>query len=74
MTRGGASMATQDEEITVEQAADDFAAELARWREVRGMPKRALAQAMDFDPSYVSHMESGRQKPPRSSPASPTMH
>ncbi|MET7892961.1 helix-turn-helix domain-containing protein [Streptomyces mirabilis] len=30
---------------------------------MRGMSKRALAQAMDFDPSYVSHMESGRHKP-----------
>ncbi|GAA2225231.1 helix-turn-helix transcriptional regulator [Streptomyces nogalater] len=56
-------MDTQDEEITVEQAAENFAAELARWREVRGMSKRALAQAMGFDPSYVSHMESGRHKP-----------
>ncbi|MCX5090920.1 helix-turn-helix domain-containing protein [Streptomyces sp. NBC_00365] len=27
------------------------------------MSKRALAQAMDFDSSYVSHMESGRHKP-----------
>ncbi|MGN5379537.1 helix-turn-helix domain-containing protein [Streptomyces lasalocidi] len=56
-------MDAQSEEITVEQAAEDFAAELARWREVRGMSKRALAQAMGFDPSYVSHMESGRHKP-----------
>ncbi|MFF1484564.1 multiprotein-bridging factor 1 family protein [Streptomyces sp. NPDC058319] len=56
-------MDTHDEEITVEQAAENFAAELARWREVRGMSKRALAQAMGFDPSYVSHMESGRHKP-----------
>ncbi|UQA94838.1 helix-turn-helix domain-containing protein [Streptomyces halobius] len=56
-------MDTQDEEITVEQAAENFAAELARWREVRGMSKRALARAMGFDPSYVSHLESGRHKP-----------
>lgn len=56
-------MGTQDEEITVEQAAEHFAAEVARWREVRGMSKRALARAMGFDPSYVSHMESGRHKP-----------
>ena len=56
-------MNAQDEEITVEQAAEDFAAELARWREVRGMSKRTLARAMGFDPSYVSHMESGRHKP-----------
>ena len=56
-------MNAQDEETTVEQAAEDFAAELARWREVRGMSKRTLARAMGFDPSYVSHMESGRHKP-----------
>ncbi|MFK0296317.1 multiprotein-bridging factor 1 family protein [Streptomyces sp. NPDC090442] len=56
-------MDAQDEEITVEQAAENFAAEVARWREVRGMSKRALAEAMGFDPSYVSHVESGRHKP-----------
>ncbi|MFC7811404.1 helix-turn-helix domain-containing protein [Streptomyces olivaceus] len=56
-------MDTHSEEITVEQAAEGFAAEVARWREVRGMSKRALARAMGFDPSYVSHVESGRHKP-----------
>ncbi|MEU3030013.1 helix-turn-helix domain-containing protein [Streptomyces incarnatus] len=56
-------MDAQGEEITVEQAAEDFAAELARWREMRGMSKRALAQAMGFDPSYVSHVESSRHRP-----------
>ncbi|MEU6486958.1 helix-turn-helix transcriptional regulator [Streptomyces sp. NPDC046887] len=56
-------MEAHNEEITVEQAAKDFAAEIMRWREVRGLSKRALAQLMGFDPSYVSHMESGRTKP-----------
>ncbi|MFE7301918.1 multiprotein-bridging factor 1 family protein [Streptomyces sp. NPDC057579] len=56
-------MDAQDEEITVEQAGENFAAEVARWREVRGMSKRALAQAMGFGPSYVSHVESGRHRP-----------
>ncbi|UGQ10416.1 helix-turn-helix domain-containing protein [Yinghuangia sp. ASG 101] len=56
-------MGSRIEETTVEQTAKAFAAELARWREVRGMSKRALAHAMGFDPSYVSHMESGRHKP-----------
>jgi transcriptional regulator with XRE-family HTH domain len=56
-------MDTHHQEITVEQAAKAFAAEVARWREVRGMSKRALALAMGFDPSYVSHVESGRHKP-----------
>ena len=56
-------MDAQGEDITVEQTAEDYAAEVARWREVRGMSKRALALAMGFDPSYVSHVESGRHKP-----------
>ncbi|MEV0599862.1 helix-turn-helix transcriptional regulator [Streptomyces sp. NPDC050315] len=56
-------MEAQDHAISVEQAAEAYAAELARWREVRGMSKRALALAMGFDPSYVSHMESGRTEP-----------
>ncbi|MGH3766584.1 MAG: helix-turn-helix domain-containing protein [Pseudonocardiaceae bacterium] len=43
--------------------AEAFAAEVAYWREVRGLSKRALAAAMGFDPSYVSHVESGRHKP-----------
>jgi predicted transcriptional regulator len=44
----------------VEEAVQEFAAEVARWREVRGLSKLALAKLMGFDPSYVSHMESGR--------------
>ncbi|MFD8964222.1 helix-turn-helix domain-containing protein [Streptomyces sp. NPDC059568] len=55
--------AEQTGAITVEQAAEAFAAEVSYWREVRGLSKRALATAMGFDPSYVSHMESGRHKP-----------
>ncbi|MFF3750966.1 multiprotein-bridging factor 1 family protein [Streptomyces sp. NPDC002018] len=49
--------------VPVEQAAEAFAAEVSYWREVRGLSKRALATAMRFDPSYVSHVESGRHKP-----------
>lgn len=49
--------------ITVEQAAQHFAAEVAYWREVRGMSKRTLAKLMGFHPSYVSHIESGRHNP-----------
>ncbi|MFJ3249085.1 peptide deformylase [Streptomyces sp. NPDC086782] len=48
---------------TVEEAAANFTAEIARWREVRGLSKKALAERMGFDRSYVSHMESGRTKP-----------
>ncbi|MEU6406210.1 helix-turn-helix transcriptional regulator [Streptomyces sp. NPDC046985] len=56
-------MDAHDDAQSAEQAAEDFAAEVAHWREVRGLPKRELARRMGFDPSYVSHMESGRHKP-----------
>ncbi|MFI6658065.1 multiprotein-bridging factor 1 family protein [Streptomyces sp. NPDC050523] len=56
-------MDAQDDTRTLTQAAEDFSAEVAYWREVRGLPKRALAELMGFHPSYVSHMESGRHKP-----------
>ncbi|WSB58626.1 helix-turn-helix transcriptional regulator (plasmid) [Streptomyces cellulosae] len=49
--------------VTVEEAAGNFAAEVAYWREVRGMSKKAFAELMGFHPSYVSHVESGRHKP-----------
>ncbi|MFI5689752.1 helix-turn-helix domain-containing protein [Streptomyces sp. NPDC051636] len=49
--------------VTVEQAAANCAAEIAYWREVRGILKKALAELMGFHPSYVSLMESGRHKP-----------
>jgi transcriptional regulator with XRE-family HTH domain len=47
----------------MEEAAEAFAAELAYWREVRGFSKKKLASTMGFDPSYVSHIESGRHPP-----------
>ncbi|MGV9576695.1 helix-turn-helix domain-containing protein [Streptomyces sp. NPDC003509] len=56
-------MDARDDALTVEQAAESFAAEVAYWREVRGLAKRELARRMGFDPSYVSHVESGRHKP-----------
>ncbi|MFE7130546.1 helix-turn-helix domain-containing protein [Streptomyces sp. NPDC057638] len=56
-------MDAHQDPISVEIAVENYAAELARWREVRGMSKRALAKAMGFDPSYLSHMEAGRTKP-----------
>jgi transcriptional regulator with XRE-family HTH domain len=40
-----------------------FAEELRRWRERRGLTKKALAAAMAYDPSRVSHVEAGRQPP-----------
>jgi transcriptional regulator with XRE-family HTH domain len=40
-----------------------FAQELRTWRERRGLTKKALAEAMAYDASRVSHIESGRQPP-----------
>jgi transcriptional regulator with XRE-family HTH domain len=40
-----------------------FADELRSWRERRGLSKKALAEAMAYDPSRVSHIE-GRRQPP----------
>jgi transcriptional regulator with XRE-family HTH domain len=45
------------------ELAEAFRAELTYWREVRGLSKKRLAAEMGFDPSYVSHMESGRHRP-----------
>lgn len=38
-----------------------FAAELTHWRNVRGLSKAALASRLNIDPSYVSHLEAGRE-------------
>ncbi|MEW2401362.1 peptide deformylase [Streptomyces sp. NPDC046862] len=38
-----------------------FAAELTHWRNVRGLSKRGLAERLTIDPSYVSHLEAGRE-------------
>jgi transcriptional regulator with XRE-family HTH domain len=40
-----------------------YARELREWRERRGLTKKALATAMAYDPSRVSHIEGGRQAP-----------
>jgi peptide deformylase len=47
----------------LDQAADAFASELARWRAERGLSKKQLASQMGFDPSYVSHVEGRRHRP-----------
>lgn len=39
-----------------------FAAELKRFREVRGLSKVDLARRLNISPSYVSHLESGRER------------
>lgn len=40
-----------------------FAATLTRLREARQLNKKQLARLIDFDPSYVSHIETGRHRP-----------
>lgn len=47
----------------VTQAMDAFRTELTRRRVDAGLSKKALARRMSFDPSYVSHIESGRHRP-----------
>ncbi|MEV8442123.1 peptide deformylase [Actinosynnema sp. NPDC051121] len=42
-----------------------FAAELARWRDVRSLSRTALAKLMGYDRSYVSKVESGHERPSR---------
>ncbi|WP_330351772.1 peptide deformylase [Streptomyces sp. NBC_00582] len=38
-----------------------FAAELTHWRTVRSLTKKALAARLNVDPSYISHLEAGRE-------------
>jgi transcriptional regulator with XRE-family HTH domain len=42
---------------------DDFIAELKRWRDVRGLSQRALAAQMNYNPSYITKIETGSQPP-----------
>ncbi|OXM44795.1 peptide deformylase [Amycolatopsis alba] len=44
-------------------AANVFAGELERWRDVRGHSRTALAKAMGYDRSYVSKVLSGTERP-----------
>ncbi|MGW7598146.1 peptide deformylase [Streptomyces antimycoticus] len=48
---------------TDQQPAEAFIAELKRWRDVRGVSQSALAKQVGYDPSYVSKVESGQQRP-----------
>ncbi|MEV4176902.1 helix-turn-helix transcriptional regulator [Nonomuraea sp. NPDC049709] len=47
-------------EVSPVQERRSFGDALALWRSRRGMTKKALAEAMGYDPSYISHIESGR--------------
>lgn len=44
---------------------EEFAAELKRWRDVRGMSQSALAALVGYTPSYISKVESQQQRPSR---------
>lgn len=50
-------------EAPARRAAQEFVAELTRWRVIRGMSKKQLAAEMSFDASYVSHVEANRHRP-----------
>jgi peptide deformylase len=43
--------------------ADVFVSEFKRWRDVRGLSQNALAEKMSYDRSYISKIESGRERP-----------
>ncbi|MEQ4725017.1 peptide deformylase [Nonomuraea sp. B19D2] len=55
-------MADTPERTQPEHSPQPFGEVLTLWRKRRGMSKRALAEAMRFDPSYISHIESGRHQ------------
>jgi transcriptional regulator with XRE-family HTH domain len=52
------------EEVMTTQQPDEasFAVELKRWRTLRGLSKAALAKRVSVDPSYLSHLESARER------------
>jgi peptide deformylase len=45
--------------------AEEFVAELKRWRDVRGLSQTALAQLVGYTPSYISKVEGQQQRPSR---------
>lgn len=45
--------------------AEEFVAELKRWRDVRGLSQSALAQRVGYTPSYISKVEGQQQRPSR---------
>jgi transcriptional regulator with XRE-family HTH domain len=51
-------MQLQDAADMVAEAARQYAEELTRWRQQRGLSKLKLATLMTYDRSYVSHVES----------------
>jgi transcriptional regulator with XRE-family HTH domain len=51
--------------LQLDAALAAFSAELRRRRVEQGISKKDLAAEMGFHPSYISHLESGRQRPTR---------
>jgi transcriptional regulator with XRE-family HTH domain len=51
-------MQLQDPADTLAEAARQYAEELSRWRQQRGLSKLKLAALMTYDRSYLSHVES----------------
>ena len=50
-------MQSPQTEASADHEAAEYADELRRWRERRGLSKKALAEQMAYDRSYVSHIE-----------------
>jgi peptide deformylase len=50
-------------QASADRAALVFAEAMRRLRVDRGMSKKQLAKLMNFDPSYISHVEAGRHRP-----------
>jgi peptide deformylase len=50
-------------QASADRAALVFADALRRLRVERGLSKKQLAKLMNFDPSYISHVEAGRHRP-----------
>ncbi|WP_157125633.1 helix-turn-helix domain-containing protein, partial [Nocardia salmonicida] len=59
MTSAGTSPANEPADTHV----NVFALELRRWRDVRGLSRRALATKLGYSRPYVSKIESGTEKP-----------
>jgi transcriptional regulator with XRE-family HTH domain len=61
----GADPASRDASAGPTEPAlrDAFRQELQRLRTAAGLSKKALARRLAFDPSYISHIESGRHRP-----------
>ncbi len=54
-----------DPNRSIDDATNVFAAELKRWRDVRGLSRTALATRLGYHRSYVSKIESGTERPSR---------